>query len=575
MLEAATPAGICEAAKQGDTQLVISILDEKPELIFVDNPHNWGRVDHAGELRDVSLTKPVEIAAFFGHSDLVAALLRRAGDATQYEAPIGGYFDALAIALVKEDQEVVDAIVADVARRVNINPELRNYADKQGNTLMHFAARSGHLPLIKILLQRGAAPDRTNQQGARPIHLVIDQNPEAATLLLAHGAEFDLWTAVTLDESNRARELLEADRMLANKHFLPHEPESGNGFPLVRAAERGNIELVQLLLDSGARVDADHHPPIDNPHGMGLPIYSAVVNRHFDVAHRLLDHGASIDSAGYCMLPLVDVLYGMTQKSQHPSTPPTDQEASRLFQRVLTLGGNPSLFAHVSEKNYVVLAALLHYCPSSPIDDWTTDVSVFDGIASAASWLGEEEAMRLCDQIRPELLSPTLAFKYLEQAIRSHNRNGNFNNYKAIISLMLERGADPNAGLNVEGLDLKNLPWPQEKQIGTPLHWLSTDFLEYQSYGTCPDLPNMDDLLELAELFLLHGTQIDARHPLTHHSPLSLAVKNGHQDYVAFLIENGAKRFQNDPPETNPLAIARRLGFTKIAELLVDSESTT
>ena len=79
-----------------------------------------------------------------------------------------------------------------------------------------------------------------------------------------------------------------------------------------------------------------------------------------------------------------------------------------------------------------------------------------------------------------------------------------------------------------------------------------------------------NDQVDLAGVFLAHGANLEARHPVSGHTPLSSAVERGHAEYVAFLLRHGATIHHTDPPETNPVAIARRLGFKEIDALLTN-----
>ena len=61
-----------------------------------------------------------------------------------------------------------------------------------GNTLLRYVSFCCYLPLIELLLSRGAAADRRNGAGYRPIHAVLDHGHDGATdaarRMLGHGA---------------------------------------------------------------------------------------------------------------------------------------------------------------------------------------------------------------------------------------------------------------------------------------------------------------------------------------------------------------------------------------------------
>ena len=64
-----TPAGICEAVRDGKLDAVKAILAERPDLLTATNPYNWASLP---EMRVHPWAKyPVEIAVVFGHADIV------------------------------------------------------------------------------------------------------------------------------------------------------------------------------------------------------------------------------------------------------------------------------------------------------------------------------------------------------------------------------------------------------------------------------------------------------------------------------------------------------------------------
>ena len=102
------------------------------------------------------------------------------------------------------------------------------------------------------------------------------------------------------------------------------------------------------------------------------------------------------------------------------------------------------------------------------------------------------------------------------------------------------------------------------------MHWLSTAYLNKHNYSPNPDIPTVDELVDLAGLFVEFDANLEARHPISNHTPLSSAVAEGIYEYVDFLLNQGATIHRDDPPETNPVIIAENLGLTKIAQRLAE-----
>jgi ankyrin repeat protein len=109
------------------------------------------------------------------------------------------------------------------------------------------------------------------------------------------GADYDFLRAVQNNYFDRVKQDLESSPELAND-VSAYSPS-----PLNAAADTGNIDLVQLLLDHRA----DPLLPEDNA-PTGCALYCAVGHNNYPIAERLLEHGADpmcySDSSGDCLL---------------------------------------------------------------------------------------------------------------------------------------------------------------------------------------------------------------------------------------------------------------------------------
>lgn len=93
-----------------------------------------------------------------------------------------------------------------------------------------------------------------------------------------------------------------------------------NGTPLIRAAETGDLEIVELLLAAGARVDARCACA-----GAETPLWTAVLHGHDEIVERLL--GADPNAAAFA---------GATPL--HPAV----RAQPQLVSRLLAAGADPS-----------------------------------------------------------------------------------------------------------------------------------------------------------------------------------------------------------------------------------------
>lgn len=145
------------------------------------------------------------------------------------------------------------------------------------------AIKAGQVEQVSALLAAAPALANTRAEDGTPAALLAAyyQQPAIARLLIAHGAEVDLFTACAVGELDRVRALVEA------------APDRVNGFapdgfqPLGLAAFFGQVEVVHFLLGHGAQVDTPSRNPLQV-----RPLHSAAAGQHLAIARALLAYGA-------------------------------------------------------------------------------------------------------------------------------------------------------------------------------------------------------------------------------------------------------------------------------------------
>jgi ankyrin repeat protein len=225
--------------------------------------------------------------------------------------------------------------------RLDEQPDLLGRGDKRSSRPIHWATMTRQLDAIDELLRRGADINDQRMDGARPIHLtngdyfyrgwrdVPRDWPVTPAHVMAHlkarGAFIDLPTACHTGDIDRVRELLRHDPSLSNRigeHEGYYPPA---GAPLSNAAAAGRIDIVQLLLDSGA----DPNLPEEQYAPKGKALYSAVYHGHYEIARLLLERGAfpnpPVESSG-------DALW--VSREWRPDT--------RMEQLLLSYGATPT-----------------------------------------------------------------------------------------------------------------------------------------------------------------------------------------------------------------------------------------
>ncbi|RLU18410.1 hypothetical protein DMN91_008767 [Ooceraea biroi] len=108
--------------------------------------------------------------------------------------------------------------------------------------------------------------------------------------------------------------------------------------------------------------------------------------------------------------------------------------------------------------------------------------------------------------------------------------------HEGIVKTLLEYKADPNIN-TFQGL--------------TPLHLA------------------VQNGLEIVNILLKHGVDINAKTKIYYWTPLHYAVKSGHEIVVEFLLENGAEVNAKTDINLTPLHIAARKGYQNITDLLI------
>lgn len=285
------------ACEQGDAAVVSSLLQAGAD------PHR----------RNVSGETPLMVAARVGEADVVAALLRHGADVNAVDE----HFEQTALMQAARHgaHEVValllEAGAALHARtRVGPVPPFRGIGGTRGEgvekspergardaipggkTALLYAAREGHLPVVRALLDAGAPVDERDPNDITPLLMAISNgHADVARHLIERGADINaddwygrtpLWAAIDFRnvdtplpaQGNGAdrpamleliEHLLQLGAMpdarirempVVRRHVLPLGSLSWVDFtgetPFIRAALAGDVRTMRLLLAHGA-----------------------------------------------------------------------------------------------------------------------------------------------------------------------------------------------------------------------------------------------------------------------------------------------------------------------------------
>lgn len=225
----------------------------------------------------------------------------------------------------------------DLKTRLEKDPGLAHRTNAGGETLLHIAARqwpklANGAKIARVLLDAGADVNAGDRDGMRPItgatgdieltralleagaktaiysegHMNMSPAEvclyygltDEARLLVDHGASVDLRVAAGIGDADRVRGYLDDSGAFRDDCVgLPGQPgpkpsvADGVTQALSYAARNGQAEIVELLLDHGADIDA-LVPDFD----VGCtPLHQAVSGGHLHIAKILVARGARVD----------------------------------------------------------------------------------------------------------------------------------------------------------------------------------------------------------------------------------------------------------------------------------------
>ena len=250
---AGTP--LVEAAKRNDMAAMRALIDQRASV-------NAAAPDGATALQWAS----------YHDNTAAAALLIRAGANVDAANDLGA--TPLWLACINASAPMVRALLDAGA-----NP---NLALLRGETPLMAASRTGNPEIVDLLVQKGA---NVNAKAARSqtalMWAVAQKHPDVTRALLARGADVharsDAWNYVMAAPPHGVPEYNRA---------IPH----GNDTALMFAARVGDVQSARLLLDAGA------NPNDADAWGVSAMVLAAH-SGYRDLVELLLDRGADVNAA--------------------------------------------------------------------------------------------------------------------------------------------------------------------------------------------------------------------------------------------------------------------------------------
>ncbi len=205
------------------------------------------------------------------------------------------------------------------------------------DTALMIAARTGVPAAVQVLLEHGSEVNaQESWGGTTPLMWAVNENHvEVIKLLLASGAEVNKASLFVAPDTGRGFEGSPL-RGRSSEEEGPVQGATGEFTPLIFAAREGHLEAAQVLVASGADVNA---LAADGKNALGMAIF----NGHYDLAAFLVDSGSGVDQAdarGFTPLFWAVDRRNMETAPNFPWT--VTEDPFFLVRKLLEAGANPN-----------------------------------------------------------------------------------------------------------------------------------------------------------------------------------------------------------------------------------------
>jgi len=487
---------------------------------------------------------------------------------------------------ISKNKEGVNALMA-AAERNNLKvlsllldveesrAEAIKATDKTGASPLLYAANHADEEVVSLLLKQGADPLQADKAGNLPLHKAIERNlPSMVSLLLDASEKQDKQAKETQKSVNRRDGSLEpplvrAARLestdiaeeLLSAGALPSYGTPNGYTALMAAAEKGNLDMVSLLIGAKSDVNAIESGSQATAltyaiRGGQLPIVEALVEAGADPDHLAKSRHPLQEAIGQkeVNIPIFDYLYSKSKQAK-------DYGAILLFDAAAS--GNKQIVASLLQR---------HINPNTrgQVGETPLSTALSNGHVEVALLLIEHGAK---DEIKSKR-GPSM----MEMAMKSDNID--------VLQKLLEYGADVNmktregltlaevaAGRGLPGnLDLllsKGAKLDKNKAlVEAVMNGNSAIVSVLLRHGADANLRNEDGDTVLwvaaatnqaeAVLGLMNAK---ANPELTNNkqpgmTPLSIAAYSGNLDAARVLVDHGAKLESKDETGRTPLLYA-------------------
>ena len=303
------------ASMKGHLSVVELLLDNGASVDLTDNKEGSGHT-------------ALYYATSNGHKAIAGSILQA--------TPEGSTIKDITGVLLQAAKQGFDLVCKLCIRRVS-RIELGSRANDD-YTALHYAAESGRVDTVSLLISHGARVDPETKHSMTPLTLAASTGRgQVVRILLAADAD----ASVRINERNLASHVAsvssntdghaDAVRRLLKVGVNPDEVDDNGWSALHHSAINGNLKVARVLLEHGANVALQDT-------SFWTPLHHAACNNHVDIVRLLINHRVDLHvgddngwtsmhvAARYNSVPVMEVLWEaapalLTCRSNDGSTP--------------------------------------------------------------------------------------------------------------------------------------------------------------------------------------------------------------------------------------------------------------